>query len=71
MKSKNHKICHDIIISCTESMVKKLRRFRTSYHVRSLQIEASPQKIHIVENELFRFQVKVTGELGFNFKTFV
>jgi len=68
MKFKNHKICYDIISS---GEGKKLRRFCTSYHICSLQIETSPVKIHRVEKESFRFHVKVTVELVFGTKLFV
>ena len=50
---------------------KKLRRFRTICHVRPLQTEASPKKNRSVEKDPIRFEVKVTVELGFDFKTFV
>jgi len=68
MKFKNHKICYDII---SRGEGKKLRRFCTSYHICSLQIETSPVKIHRVEKESFRFHVKVTVELVFGTKLFV
>ena len=58
---------HDIIRGDYE---KKLRRFRTICHVRPLQTEASPKKNQGVEKNLVRFRVKVTVELGFDFKTF-
>ena len=48
----------------------KFRRFRTIFHVRCLQTEASPKKNRSVEKDLVRFGVKVTVELGFDFKTF-
>ena len=60
MKSENHEICHDIICG---GYGKKLRRFHKSWHMRCLQIEASPKKFQ-------RVGVKVTGEFGFDFKTF-
>ena len=47
-----------------------MRRFRTIYHVRPLQTEASPKKNRSVEKDPVRFGVKVTVELGFGFKTF-
>ena len=50
---------------------KKLRRFRTICHVRPLQTEASPKKNRRVEKDPVRFGVKVTVELGFDFKTFL
>ena len=50
---------------------KKLRRFRTICHVRGLQTEASQKKNRSVEEDSVRFGVKVTVELGFDFKTFV
>ena len=49
---------------------KKLRRFRTIYHVRCLQAEVSPKKNRSVEKDSIRFGVKVTIELRFDFKTF-
>jgi hypothetical protein len=69
-KSENHEICQDVMISYVEAVIKKLRRFRTSCHVRCLQNEASPKKIHRVEKDPVRFGIKLTVELGFNFKTF-
>ena len=47
-----------------------MRRFRTICHVRPLQTEACPKKNRSVEKDLVRFGVKVTVELGFDFKTF-
>ena len=47
-----------------------MRGFRTIYHVRCLQTEASQKKNPGVEKESVRFGVKVTVELGFDFKTF-
>ena len=49
---------------------KKLRRFRTICHVRPLQTEASPKKNRSVEKDPVRFEVKVTVELRFDFKSF-
>ena len=49
---------------------KKLRRFHIICHVRCLQTEASQKKNRSVEKESVRFGVKVTVELGFDFKTF-
>ena len=49
---------------------KKSRRFRTIYHVRPLQTEASPKKNRSVEKDSVRFRVKVTVELRFDFKSF-
>ena len=69
-KSENHEIYQDLMISYVEAVVKKLRRFRTICHVRRLQTEASPKKNRSVENDPVRFGVKVTVELGFDFKTF-
>ena len=58
---------HDIIRG---DYGKKLRRFRTICHVRPLQTEASPKKNRSVEKDPVRFRVKVTVELGFDFKFF-
>ena len=49
---------------------KKLRRFRTIYHVRCLQTEVSQKKNRSVEKDSVRFGVKVMIELGFDLKTF-
>ena len=49
---------------------KKLKRFRTIYHVRCLQTEASPKKNRSDEKDLVRFVVKVMVELRFDFKSF-
>ena len=49
---------------------KKLRRFRTIYHVRCLQTKESQKKNRSVEKDLVGFGVKVIVELGFDFKTF-
>ena len=58
---------HDIIHG---GYGKKLRMFHTIYHIRCLQTEASQKKNHSVEKESIRFEIKVTVELGFDFKTF-
>ena len=58
---------HDIIRG---GCGKKLRRFRTIYHVRCLQIEVSQKKNRSVGKDSVRFRVKATIELGFDFKTF-
>ena len=70
MKSENHEICHDVMISYVEAVVKNLRRFRIICHVRCLQTETSQKKNRSVEKNSVRFGVKVTFELGFGFKTF-
>ena len=70
MKSKNHEICQDLMISYVEAMVKKLRRFCTICHIRCLQTEVSKKKNRSVEKDSIRFGVKVTIQLGFVFKTF-
>ena len=49
---------------------KKLRRFHTICHVRCLQTEVSQMENRRVEKDSVRFEVKVTVELGFDFKTF-
>jgi len=49
---------------------KKLGRFHIMCHVRCLQTETSQKKNRSVENDSVRFGVKVTVELGFDFKTF-
>ena len=49
---------------------KQLRRFRTICHVRCLQTEVSQKKNRSIEKDSVRFGVKVTVELGSNFKTF-
>ena len=48
---------------------KNLRRFCTICHVRCLQTEVSQKKNRSVEKDSVRFGVKVTIELGFDFKT--
>ena len=50
---------------------KNLRRFRTTCHVRCLQTEVSQKKNRSVENDSVGFGVKVTVDLGFDFKTFL
>ena len=49
---------------------KKLRRFCIIYHIRCLQTKVSQKKNNSVEKDLVGFRVKVTVELGFDFKTF-
>ena len=49
---------------------KNLRKFHIICHVRCLQTEVSQKKNHSVEKDSVRFGVKVTIELGFDFKTF-
>ena len=49
---------------------KKLRRFRTICHVGYLETEVSQKKNRSVEKDSVRFGVKVTVELGFDFRTF-
>ena len=71
MKSKNHEICQDLMISYVEAMVKTLRRFCTICHVRCLQTEVSQKKNRSVEKDSIRFGVKVTVESWFDFKTFL
>ena len=58
---------HDIICG---GYGKKLRRFHTISDVRCLQTEVSQKKNRSVEKDSVRFRVKVTIELGFDFKTF-
>ena len=58
---------HDIIYG---GYGKKLRRSRKISHVRCLETEVSQKKNHSVEKDSVRFGVKVTIELGFDFKTF-
>ena len=70
MKSKNHEICHDMMISYVDVVVKNLEGFAQFCHVRCLQTEASQKKNRSVEKESVRFEVKVAVELRFNFKTF-
>ena len=57
---------HDIIRG---GYGKKLRRFHTICHVRCLQTKVSHKKNRSVEKDSVRFGVKVTIELGFDFKT--
>ena len=59
---------HDIICG---GCGKKLRRFHTMSHVQCLQTEVSQKKNRSVENDSIRFRVKVTIELGSDFKTFL
>ena len=66
-KSGDLSRCDDIIRG---GCGKKLRRFRTIYHVRCLQTKVSQKKNRSVEMDSVRFRVKVTIELGFGFKTF-
>ena len=58
---------HDIIRG---GYGKKLRRFRTICHVRYLQTEVSQKKNRSVEKDSVGFGVKVTVDLGFDFKSF-
>ena len=58
---------HDIIRG---GRGKNLRRFQTICHVRCLQTEVSQKKNRSVENDSVRFGVKITVELGFDFRTF-
>ena len=58
---------HDIIRG---GYGKKLRRFGIICHVRCLQTEVSQKNNRSVEKDSVRFGVKVTIELGFDFKTF-
>jgi len=70
-KSEKHKFCHDIMISYIEAVVKNRQGFTQvityvpykSKHLRrkSIELRRSP----------FRFWVKVTDKLGFDFKTFL
>ena len=53
-KSENHEICRDINISYVEVVKKKMRMFRTSYHIHCLQNEESPKKFHRVKKGLFQ-----------------
>ena len=69
-KYQNHEICQDLMISYLEAVVKKLRKFRTICHVWCLQTKVSQMKNRSVEKDSVRFGVKVTVELGFDFKTF-
>ena len=58
---------HDIICG---GYGKKLRRFHTICDVRCSQTKVSHEKNGNVEKDSVRFEVKVTIELGFDFKTF-
>ena len=58
---------HDIIHG---GYGKKLTRFHTMCHVRYSQTEVSQKKNLSVEKDSVRFAVKVTVELGFDFKIF-
>jgi hypothetical protein len=44
-KSKNHKTYRDVMISYVEAMIKKLRSYHESFHVRYLESEESPHEI--------------------------
>ena len=70
MKSENHEICQDLIISCVEAMVKKLRWFRTICHVRCLQTKVSQKKNRSVEKDSVRLRAKVMIELWVTSKLF-
>jgi len=67
LKSWDLSRSRDILHECRG---KKLRRFCTIYHVWCLQTEVSQMKNRSVEKDSVRFGVKVTVELGFDFKTF-
>ena len=47
-----------------------MRRFHTIYHVRCLKTKVTQKKDRSVEKDSVRFGVKVTDELGFDFKIF-
>ena len=68
--SENHEICQDLMISYVEAVVKNWECFAQFYMYDCLQNEASPKKNRTIEKNLIRFGVKVTVELGFDFKTF-
>ena len=69
-KSENHEICRGLVISYVRGRGKKLRRFSIICRLRCLQIEVSQKKNRSVEKDSVRFGVKVTIELGFDFRTF-
>ena len=58
------------MISYVEAVVKNWECFAQFYMYDCLQNEASPKKNRTIEKNLIRFGVKVTIELGFDFKTF-
>ena len=70
MKSENHEICRDVMVSHMEVVIKKKRIFRTFCHVGCLQIELSHKKNRSVPKDSIRFGVKEIVELWIVFKTF-
>ena len=44
MKSENYEICHDVMVSHIEAVIKKLRRFSTFCHSDVYKTETSHKK---------------------------
>ena len=67
-KSENHEICQDLVISYVEAVVKNWEGFAQSvtYDV----YKPKYLRRRSVEKDSVRFGVKVTVELGFDFKIF-
>ena len=63
MKSENHEICRDGMLSHMEVVIKRERRFCTFCHVGCLQTEVSHKKNRSVQKDSIRFGVKEIVEL--------
>ena len=69
-KSENHEICQDLVISYVEAVVKNGEGFAQSVMYDVCKPKYLRTKNRSVEKDSVRFGVKVTVELGFDFKTF-
>jgi hypothetical protein len=70
MKSKIYEICHDVMISYVEAVIKKLRMFKASCHVHCLQTGTSPRKFERIEKDPVRFVNNVRDNLLETFSNF-
>ena len=70
-KYENHEICQDLMISYVEAVVKNWEGFAQSVMYDVYKPKFLKKKNHSVEKDSARFEVKVTIELRFDFKTFV
>ena len=70
-KNENHEICHDVMISYMELVVKKLRRFHTFCHTQCLDVKASHKKNHSVEEDRIRFRIKRRSNCDLTTKLFL
>ena len=71
MKSENHEICHDVMISYVEAVGKNWEGFVQFVTYDVYKPKHLRKKNRSVEKDSVRFGVKVMVELEFDFRTFL